>query len=68
MFKSSNFIQRVVLGHQSSLTRVGGVRVAHLSFLCCLFVHILYWPIYSAYLLPNGVDRRAYKLKNHKTW
>jgi len=31
-------------------------------------VHVLKWPICSAYLLPNGVDRRAYKLKDHKTW
>jgi hypothetical protein len=28
-------------------------------------VHVLNWPICSAYLLPNGVDRRAYKLKDH---
>ena len=31
-------------------------------------VHVLNWPICSAYLLPNGVDMRAYKLKDHKTW
>jgi hypothetical protein len=28
-------------------------------------VHALNWPICSAYLLPNGVDRRAHKLKDH---
>ena len=28
-------------------------------------VHVLNWPICSAYLLPNGVDRRAHKLKDH---
>ena len=28
-------------------------------------VHVLNWPISSAYLLPNGVDRRAHKLKDH---
>ena len=28
-------------------------------------VHVLNWPICRAYLLPNGVDRRAYKLKDH---
>ena len=28
-------------------------------------VHVLNWPISSAYLLPNGVDRKAYKLKDH---
>jgi hypothetical protein len=28
-------------------------------------IHVLNWPISSAYLLPNGVDRRAHKLKDH---
>ena len=28
-------------------------------------VHALNWPILSAYLLPNGVDGRAHKLKDH---
>ena len=28
-------------------------------------VHVLNWPICSAYLLPNGVDRRTHKLMDH---
>jgi hypothetical protein len=28
-------------------------------------VHALNWPICGVYLLPNGVDRRAHKLKDH---
>jgi hypothetical protein len=28
-------------------------------------IHVLNWPISSAYLLPNGVDRKAYKLEDH---
>ena len=28
-------------------------------------VHALNWPICSTYLLPNWVDRRAHKLKDH---
>ena len=28
-------------------------------------IHVLNWPISSAYLFPNRVDRKAYKLEDH---